>query len=233
MTLVPARELLFQNGIRLTSYAPGEHTAICPRCSAHRNKKRVECLDVRITADDRAYWKCHHCHWTGPDKGSGNGHSAAPSDRLRYFVYKNAQGQDVRRKVRNIPGREPKMWWQHWDGAEWVKGKGEAEKQLLYRFDEIAAAIKEGLQIAIAEGEKDVDSLWAIGIPATCSPDGASTDDKRPKWAKVHSEQLKGADVCVFQDNDNAGIAHANETVKQCLKVCKTVKRIDLAEHWP
>lgn len=232
--MLPAREILSQNGINLRQYSTGEHTCVCPRCSSHRNKKRLECLDVAITKDGRAYWKCHHCNWTGPDKGSlDDSPLRQGTDRLTYHVYRDLTANEVRRKVRNVKGREPKCWWERREeSGEWVKGKGDANKQLLYRIDEVQAAIKQGLEIAITEGEKDVDRLWSIGIPATCSPDGASTDDKRSKWLKAHSEQIAGAKVCVFQDHDAPGRAHADETVKQCLKVGCAVTRVDLHNYW-
>jgi len=34
--------------------------------------------------------------------------------------------------------------------------------------------------VVSVEGEKDADNLWKIGIPATCSPDGASEPPKYP-----------------------------------------------------
>lgn len=36
--------------------------AICPKCSASRKKKHVQCLQVWF---DQGRWKCHHCGWWG------------------------------------------------------------------------------------------------------------------------------------------------------------------------
>jgi hypothetical protein len=112
--------------------------------------------------------------------------------------------------VRNLPGREPRFWLQHWDeNAGWVKGIGGAETSILYRIDEVADAIEQGRVIAVVEGEKDADNLWKLDIPATCNAHGASESGKKPKWTTKHSEQLRGADIVVFNDNDAAGFAHA------------------------
>jgi hypothetical protein len=107
------------------------------------------------------------------------------------------------RKVRNLPGREPRFWLQHWDeNAGWLKGAGGADTSILYRIDEIADAIEQGRVIAVVEGEKDADNLRKLDIPATCNAHGASEPGKKPKWTSEHSAQLGGADIIVFNDND-------------------------------
>lgn len=50
--------------------------------------------------------------------------------------------------------------------------------------------------ICIVEGEKDVDRLWAIGVPATCNPGGAG------KWRDELTEYFQGADVVIIPDRD-------------------------------
>ena len=50
--------------------------------------------------------------------------------------------------------------------------------------------------ICIVEGEKDVDRLWAMGIPATTNPGGAG------KWREELSGFFRGADVVVIPDRD-------------------------------
>jgi twinkle protein len=53
-------EQLAGHGIRLRSYAEGNHKTPCPTCSNTRRNKSDPCLSVKI--DDRgATWNCHHC----------------------------------------------------------------------------------------------------------------------------------------------------------------------------
>ena len=94
-------------------------------------------------------------------------------------------------------------------------------------------ATAEGRIIACAEGEKDADSLWSLGIAATCNAHGASEPGKQAKWTKAHSEQLAGADIVVFNDNDAAGYKHAAATCTQSLGIARRVRRLDLGKHWP
>ena len=40
------------------------------------------------------------------------------------------------------------------------------------------------------------------------------TTKQKPKWYLAHSEQLRGADIVVFNDNDMPGYAHADAVCK-------------------
>jgi len=49
----------------------------------------------------------------------------------------------------------------------------------------------------------------------------------------VHSDQLRGAKLVVFNDNDEPGYKHADTICKLSLGVADTVRRLDLKPHWP
>jgi putative DNA primase/helicase len=115
----------------------------------------------------------------------------------------------------------------------WINNTKGVDTNLLYRSDEVKEAIALGRRIAIVEGEKDADNLWAIGVPATCNAHGASEPDKKPKWTKKHSEQLRGASIVVLNDNDPPGRAHADVTCNLSVGVAERICRLDLAPHWP
>lgn len=57
-------------------------------------------------------------------------------------------------------------------------------------------------------GEKDVDSLRAVGVLATTNVCGESAE-----WLDSYSDALAGRDVVVVEDRDSAGRRHANEVV--------------------
>jgi hypothetical protein len=77
------------------------------------------------------------------------------------------------------------------------------------------------------------DNCWRIGLPATCNFDGASEVGKKPKWRREYSETLRGADIVILNDNDAAGYAHADAVARMSVGICKRVRRLDLALHWP
>ena len=71
-----------------------------------------------------------------------------------------------------------------------------------YRLPELLEAVGNGYFVVIAEGEGKVDLLRSWGIPATCNAGGAG------KWKPEHSAFLRGADVVILPDNDEAGRKH-------------------------
>jgi predicted P-loop ATPase len=240
-----AEQILRDYGVQLDSYVPGRHYALCPECSHRRSTaehRKAKVLGVTIDHDG-VTGGCNHCKWTFGGKLNGKGNSR---DReLPSHVYAK-DGVPYARKVRNAPGRAPKCWWEYPDGeGGWVSPKKAKERglelelpsredrQRLYRIDEVDEAVSQGRRVAVVEGEGDADTLWAFGIPATCSPDGASEPNKKPKWTEAHSEQLRGADTVVFNDNDPPGYAHADVTCRLSLGVAKSVRRLDLKPHWP
>jgi len=85
------------------------------------------------------------------------------------------------------------------DGFAWnIKGV----TTVIYNLPAIITA-DPSTTVYVAEGEKDVDNLTNIGVLATTNPHGAS------KWRKHHSHPLKGRNVVILPDNDDAGVAHA------------------------
>jgi hypothetical protein len=252
-----AQELLEANGIRLKNYNPGNHTSVCPECSHDRKKKKDKCLSVKIDADG-ACWQCHHCGWIGPEKGQQrtNGRPT-PATIVREQVSDEVAQQEPTpapakpepsyddknfvaiydypgfQKVRFPKGHEPRFLIRHRAGKGWDWGAGDADTNVLYRKDEVDEAIANGYEIALVEGEKDADNLWAIGIPATCSAHGAAAPNQKPKWTVEHSEQLRGANLVVLGDHDAQGYAHQDVTCKTSLGIAKRVRILKLADHWP
>ena len=227
------QELLHEHGIKLGNYGPGQHYATCPQCSKDRKKSGNKCLGVLIEPGGKIIWNCHHCSWSGPPKGSG----ARTSDAdLISYVYRDSAGIVRFRKVRNRPGKEPRFWLEQPDGrGGWKTGTKGVDTNIIYRADEVADAIKAGRGICIVEGEKDADNLWRLDIPATCNAHGAHdpTKKQKPKWRNAHSEQLRGAALVVFNDNDPPGYEHADAACELSLGVAKRVRRLDLKDHWP
>jgi hypothetical protein len=234
------QELLATNGITLTSTKPGRYYTTCPRCSAKRSKAHQKNKVPGVSIEgDSVHWGCNHCGWTGPEAGTGNGHDRQQSFAAT-FDYLNADGELLFQKVKNLPGREPRFWCRRPNGrGGWITKNaldGIKEKPL-YRWPDVIEAMAQDREIAIVEGEKDVLSLWAIGIPATCNFDGATDVIKKPnaqpKWKPEYSEQLRGARLIVFNDNDPAGYAHADAVCRMSLGIAARVRRLDLKPHWP
>lgn len=95
-------------------------------------------------------------------------------------------------------------------------------RQVPYRLHELTEALAMDRTIYIAEGEKDVDALAVLGIPATCNAGGAG------KWPEGLAEHFKGADVVILPDNDQAGRNHASVVGSALAGVAKRVRILDI-----
>ncbi|MCX8070085.1 MAG: AAA family ATPase [Thermodesulfovibrionales bacterium] len=74
----------------------------------------------------------------------------------------------------------------------------------------------------IVEGEKDVESLNALGLVASCNPQGAG------KWKIEYSNWFKDKRVYILPDNDDAGRKHALQVAKSLKGVASLIKVVEL-----
>ena len=83
-------------------------------------------------------------------------------------------------------------------------------ERVLYRLDELWAAYEQGVDtLHIAEGEKDVEAIFANGGIATCNPGGAG------KWRPEYSQQLPPfTRILVVADEDEKGRQHARDVAR-------------------
>jgi hypothetical protein len=116
------------------------------------------------------------------------------------YPYQDETGQVlfeiVRYKPKDFRVRTPG------NNGDWKWGL-QGIKPVIYHLPDIKRAVGSEDAIYITEGEKDCDSLWALGLIATTNPFGAG------KWKPEYSEMLSGAKVIIVPDNDNEGRKHA------------------------
>jgi Virulence-associated protein E len=236
-----AQSICSELGIRLDSYASGEHRAICPWCTPGRSKANQKDKDLSVTIDHKhVVWNCHHCSRSGArffnSKGDGSWWDAT-------YDYHGADGNvrfQVRKKKIIKDGEPRKIFAQYRPNGKggWIKGltdKKTGEKvdsKILYRLPELNEAIANEQSILLLEGEKDVEAAWKIGLPATTSPGGASEPNKKPKWCDEYTKQLRDGDIIIIPDHDPPGYAHAYHAAKALVGVAKRVRVLKLAEHW-
>lgn len=121
--------------------------------------------------------------------------------------------------------------------GKWTWGSG-IYKDLLYHLPDVLKAAQEGGRILIAEGEKDVDNLRAIGYNATCGMNGAGIDNGGDslagKWNDSHSDAFNGAEeVVILADNDAAGEGIAQWICRALKDRVKRLKLVRIVEHEP
>jgi RecA-family ATPase len=129
-------------------------------------------------------------------------------------------------------------------GWEWsIKGV----RLVLFSLPELIEAIACERQVFIVEGEKDVLTLTARGMVATCNSGGAG------KWREEFNEFFVGADVVVIADRDpqtvdaktkeklfhpdgrprHPGLDHALHIAEQLKPVAASVRMFEISALWP
>lgn len=181
-------------------------------CSAHDDRKAS--LAVREGAEGRILLKCHagcttdailqamHLRPADLFAARENGHRR----EVVAYDYTDERGtvlcQAVRFEPKDFRQRRP-------DGAGGWIWNLKGVRRVPYRLHKLQG--RRG--IVVAEGEKDVDALWSIGIPATCNVGGAG------KWRDSDTQALVAAGirrVTVIPDNDDPGRQHAADVARAC-----------------
>lgn len=106
------------------------------------------------------------------------------------------------------------------DRREWFPGAG-GTMPTLYRLPELIAA-PPGTTVFVVEGEKDVETLRAWGLVATCNFGGAE------KWRHDYGQHVAGRHVVILPDNDTVGRAHASKVLESVRHTAETVKVLEL-----
>ena len=135
-----------------------------------------------------------------------------PTQIVARYGYFAVTGALDAQKVRLQPKR---FFWQHPNGTEgWRRGCGD-DKPGLYRLPELI----EEPQVFVCEGEKAVERLWSLSLPATCPPSGASR--WLSEWS-VNPWAVGCRDAIILPDADRPGRAHAE-------RVCASIYEVGQA----
>lgn len=107
------------------------------------------------------------------------------------------------------------------DGKDgWLYKLGNT-RRVLYLLPELLSA-DAGATVFLCEGEKDVDRLCALGLVATTNPHGAG------KWRDEYNAFLKGREVVILPDNDDAGREHAKTVATALEGIAASVRVLEL-----
>jgi Protein of unknown function (DUF3631) len=112
------------------------------------------------------------------------------------------------------------------DSGKWTWKLGDV-RRVLFKLSEIIEGIAAGHPVFIVEGEKDVLALNRFGIIGTTNPGGVG------KWRPEFSETLRGADVILVPDNDDAGWEHINQIGMQLNGVAARLRVLVLPDMPP
>ncbi|MDQ2787125.1 MAG: hypothetical protein M3Y58_19210, partial [Chloroflexota bacterium] len=145
---------------------------------------------------------------------------APPRENPMFYDYTDASGallfQVVRSADKEFMQRRPDgrgNWIYHLDGIT----------RIPYHLPELLAAPQE-MTVYIVEGEKDVNTLRALGLVATTNPGGAG------KWRREFNRFFVGRQVVILPDNDDVGWNHAFAVAAQLAPVALCVKVVTLPD---
>jgi 5S rRNA maturation endonuclease (ribonuclease M5) len=148
-----------------------------------------------------------------------NGGEAKPAKRkiVATYDYTDVAGrvlfQCVRYEPKDFRQRQP-------DGRGGWKWNLTGVKLVLYRLPEVLKAS----EVWVVEGEKDADTLMALGLCATCNPLGAE------KWRDEYNQALRGKPVVILPDNDAPGRRHAERVARALDGVAASLRVVRLPD---
>lgn len=85
----------------------------------------------------------------------------------------------------------------------------ELKDRPLYRLQELLAADAK-LPVIVVEGEKDVDNVRALGLVATCGPNGST-------WVPELARHLANRRAFILPDHDEPGAKYATAVLASCI----------------
>lgn len=112
------------------------------------------------------------------------------------------------------------------DRGQWTQGMKRVPR-ILYRLPELNEADPD-LPVIFVEGEKDVDSVRELGFVATTSPGGSNGWNASVKDG-AH-EALKGRDVWLVGDHDQAGEQYVKGVAKTLDGVARSIRILTLPD---
>jgi hypothetical protein len=123
----------------------------------------------------------------------------------------------------NVRGDDDPHKWPAIENARWIPGW----RPHLYRVDELRETVQKDLDafVCFPEGEKDADTLAALGYCAVASAGGANAD---PDYDEL--QPLFGRHVVLFGDNDEAGRRRVRRLSFLLFPVCESVRVVEFPD---
>lgn len=216
------------------------------RCAIAEHKPGHQCVDFDA---EKQVWYCHDCReggsvidWLMKSEGIppaeamkrlGGDESPAPRSQatpapsqrasdpkaklLKTYDYTDENGkllfQVCRYEPKDFRQRAP-------DGAGGWVHKLEGVRRVPYNLPKIPAADF----VMICEGEKDADTLNALGWVATTNCGGAK------KWEESYTAFFRGKDVAILPDNDKPGGEHRDLLRSHLRNAVKSLRIIEMPE---
>jgi 5S rRNA maturation endonuclease (ribonuclease M5) len=202
------------------------------RCPAKEHKKGHLCVTVDT---EKNLWHCNDCElggsfldWLMVEQGKTLAEVLKPFEPAPMpqaprgeidtcYDYYDETGQFVYQVVR----MKPKDFRQRRKGenGEWIWSMG-TTRRVLYNLPQVLNP--KNKWVWVVEGEKDAINLIKLGLCATTNVGGAK------KWMASYAECLKGKDVVLCGDNDDAGRAHMKLVLESLTEKANSIRQVNI-----
>jgi putative DNA primase/helicase len=184
---------------------------------------------------DEEHEKTHNAgasNGNGHDRGAGDyPHGERNSGReTAFYIYRDARGLPYL-GIRKMSGTGRSQYPQfHWVGNGWSLGAPKGPR-IPYRLPELLA-VPAGTAVFIPEGEKDADSLVALGLIATTNPEGATPiKAKVSKWVPELNKWFSGIQrAYILADNDDVGAKFAREKARALETIIPDIRIVEFPD---
>jgi hypothetical protein len=147
-------------------------------------------------------------------------------ESYHYELEPNIEYYVIDRKVSDIRGEdskfEKKFVIKHRVNGQYVFKKDNL-RIIPFHLPEIKTAKAAGIPIRDHEGERKADICFKLGLPATSMPFGANA-----KIEDSYMQELTGAEVYIYPDNDEPGEKYALSKAKALYGKAKSIKIVHL-----
>lgn len=158
----------------------------------------------------------------GPNEAATRPHVSRPVTNARRIVATYDYTDEREQLLFQVLRCEPKSFRQRRpDGKGGWTYNLNGTRRVLYRLPDLLQANQSAL-VFVTEGEKDAERLIGLGLVATTNPGGAG------KWVDGYSEDLRGFQVCILPDNDEAGHRHAQIIASSLIDKAASVRILTL-----
>jgi RecA-family ATPase len=160
---------------------------------------------------------------------SGHGYSRRKREAgepVATYIYTDEQGKPHHRKIRTTTKN---FWQSHWQNGRWATGAPKVK--YLYGVRRVLDA-PPSETVWVAEGEKDANTLTALGLLATTNPGGALKWNSDFTPAQIEHWFKGRRTIYVLEDNDPAGHKHAERVARSLYGLVADIRLVTL-RHLP
>lgn len=158
-------------------------------------------------------------------KSRENGGSPKVVKDTRYHEYRGEDNRIIARKcITTFKDSNKGVSWERYENGSYTPGL-QSLKPPLYRLYELINSTE---TVYVVEGEKDCDTLAAMGRIATTSPKGAAG-----RWDENYIRYLRARDVVIISDNDKPGQNYASNIIEALKGEAHSLRHIPAKQIFP